>query len=169
MDEALNGMDCEGMSVARLRAADGELDQDERAAMNFHLERCPACRTEQEHFETIDRQLMVCGETADRQKATTSGRVQAWGWAEVAVAGVALIALAIWLPSWRPASRALPSTGFPSDGTGLSDGGEMIRVELRLSPAGSPFLDGLQSEPAVLVNVVVGADGLPVDVRLAPE
>jgi anti-sigma factor RsiW len=195
MDKNDNRMDCEQVAVALLLAADDDLGPDERGRMEGHLTGCAACRAQQTLFRQTDSRLLACSEVLDRlSPAGPDGRVRlveklaasqqqhwmawlrparAWQWASVALAGLSFLAVTVSIVSmpWSAdrgdsAKAGLRSRAFSS--AELSAGStEVIRIELPLSPAGNPFLDGSPSESVVLADVVVGADGLTRAIRLA--
>jgi anti-sigma factor RsiW len=163
-----NRMDCGQAAVAWLLAADDELKPAERARMESHVTGCAACRAQRALFRQTDGRLLACGDLLDRQSpARSDARVPspqrnwpAWQWAPVALAGIAFLAVVTWT-----SSRSRPQP--PATGQWAGGNAEWIRMELPLSPIGDPFLDGSQSEPPILADLVVDEDGLPRGIRLA--
>jgi anti-sigma factor RsiW len=195
MDKNDNRMDCEQVAVALLLAADDDLGPDERVLLETHLMGCAACRAQQTLFRQTDSRLLACSQVLDRlSPAGPDARVRlvgklaapqhpswiawlqrarAWQWASVALAGLSFVAVTVWIivAPWSAERGLSTKAGLRSrsfSSAELSAGGtEVIRVELPLSGAGDPFLDGSPSESVVLADVVVGSDGLPRAVRLA--
>jgi anti-sigma factor RsiW len=186
-------MNCAQLAVASVLAADGELSPEQMRLMEMHLATCPACRTQWAIFDRVERRLLECREVLDSlspsgARPRVMGTITApkqenrvplpwhetgWQWATAAMAGLSLAVVAVWLTMapWpadpgHSAKADFHSRSFSS--AELSAGNtQVIRVELPLAPVGDPFLDGSQSESAVLADVTIGSDGQPRAIRLA--
>jgi anti-sigma factor RsiW len=167
-----DGMKCSELAGFLALAADDELSPDERPLLETHLAECASCRAEAERFLRTDRRLIECREILDsvspppspwasRAKAKALRRPRRGLRVPFVLAGASLAAVAMLLIV-APRSKQPPhAAAEPADLAG-----EVIAVELSLTPAGDPFADGSQTELVVHADMVVGPDGQARAIRL---
>jgi anti-sigma factor RsiW len=176
---------CGHLAAALVLAADDELTTAEWRAVNHHLARCAACRSQWAAAARLDMRLRECGvEVKSQNPPDPAVRVRLvdalrahdrrrwkggwprkgrWGSAVAYAATLCVAAMAAWIVL-VPENLGRRRVERPVIVQGNA---ELIRVKVSLAPVGDPFLDGSLAESMVLTDVAVGSDGQPRDIRLA--
>jgi predicted anti-sigma-YlaC factor YlaD len=98
--------DCSQTKTLLMLAADGELDLEQMAGLERHVESCPACRMEQVRFRELDRDLGAYGDMLWRQNTPRTDRLAGLLPHLAATKGRVRAAI-VWIPQVAAALAAL--------------------------------------------------------------
>lgn len=86
--------DCSQTKTLLMLAADGELDAEQTARLEGHVELCAACQLEQARFRELDRDLSAYGDFLEQVAPVAMPRRRVFGlarWVPVMAAGLAAV------------------------------------------------------------------------------
>ena len=163
--------DCSQTKTLLMLAADGELDAEQAAGLERHVESCAACRLEWDRFLEFDREIGVYGDFLEQAALAVRPRRKVWEmvrWVPaIAAALAAMLLLAVILVHRQPPVRpneVLDEAFVPIPYVQPLDpyeSGTVMRMEVSVAALiAVGYKVDMTDPPAVVsADVLVGEDG----------